>query len=33
LIELIVVGGWYRLIGCLINATGVQREPWAARLP
>lgn len=33
LIELIVVGGWYRLIGCTINATGVQLEPWAARFP
>ncbi len=33
LIELIVIGGWYRLIGCLINAVGVQREPWAASFP
>ena len=33
LIELIVVGGWYRLIGSVINATRVPLEPWAARFP
>jgi 4-carboxymuconolactone decarboxylase len=33
LIELLVVGGWYRLIGSVINATGVQSESWAARFP
>jgi 4-carboxymuconolactone decarboxylase len=33
LIELIVVGGWYRLIGSVINATRVPLELWAARFP
>ena len=33
LIELLVIAGWYRLIAYVINAAGVQREPWAARFP
>jgi 4-carboxymuconolactone decarboxylase len=33
LIELLVIAGWYRLIAYVINATGVQRESWAARFP
>ena len=31
LVELIVTAGWYRLISYLINALGIQLEPWAAR--
>jgi alkylhydroperoxidase family enzyme len=33
LIELLVTAGWYRLISYVINAAGVEREPWAARFP
>ena len=33
LIELVVCAGWYRLISQLINATGVELEPWAERFP
>ena len=33
LLELLVTAGWYRLVSCVINAAGVQREPWAARFP
>ena len=33
LLELLVTAGWYRLIAYVINAAGVQREPWAARFP
>jgi hypothetical protein len=33
LLELIVTGGWYRLISYVINACGGPREPWAARFP
>jgi alkylhydroperoxidase family enzyme len=33
LLELLVTAGWYRLISYVINAAGVQREPWAARFP
>ena len=33
LIELLVIAGWYRLIAYVINAVGVEREPWAARFP
>jgi 4-carboxymuconolactone decarboxylase len=33
LIELLVIAGWYRLLSYVINAAGVQREPWAARFP
>ncbi|HYB22517.1 MAG TPA: carboxymuconolactone decarboxylase family protein [Solirubrobacteraceae bacterium] len=33
LLELVVVAGWYRLISYVINAAGVEHEPWAARFP
>jgi alkylhydroperoxidase family enzyme len=33
LLELVITAGWYRLISYVINAAGVQLEPWAARFP
>lgn len=33
LLELLVTAGWYRLISYVINAAGVQCEPWAASFP
>jgi hypothetical protein len=33
LLELVILAGWYRLISCVINAAGVELEPWAARFP
>ncbi len=33
LLELVVVAGWYRTIAYVVNAAGVQPEPWAARFP
>jgi 4-carboxymuconolactone decarboxylase len=33
LLELLVIAGWYRLLSYVINAAGVQCEPWAARFP
>jgi 4-carboxymuconolactone decarboxylase len=33
LLELVVTAGWYRLIACVINACGIEREPWAERFP
>jgi alkylhydroperoxidase family enzyme len=33
LLELTITAGWYRLISYVINAAGVQHEPWAARFP
>lgn len=33
LLEAVIVCGWYRLISYVINAAGVQPEPWAARFP
>jgi len=33
LLELLITAGWYRLLSYVINAAGVQREPWAARFP
>jgi 4-carboxymuconolactone decarboxylase len=33
LLELVVTAGWYRIISYVINACGVQLEPWAARFP
>ncbi|HEX3910308.1 MAG TPA: carboxymuconolactone decarboxylase family protein [Solirubrobacteraceae bacterium] len=33
LLELVTVAGWYRLISYLINAVGIELEPWAARFP
>lgn len=31
LLELLVIAGWYRLISYVINAVGIELEPWAAR--
>jgi 4-carboxymuconolactone decarboxylase len=33
LLELLVTAGWYRLLSYVINAAGVEHEPWAARFP
>jgi hypothetical protein len=33
LLELIITVGWYHLLSYVINAAGVQLEPWAARFP
>ena len=33
LLELVVTAGWYRLLSGVINALGVELEPWAARFP
>ncbi len=33
LLELLVIAGWYRLLSYVINAVGVEREPWAPRFP
>ncbi|HEV3129946.1 MAG TPA: carboxymuconolactone decarboxylase family protein [Solirubrobacteraceae bacterium] len=33
LLELVIIAGWYHLIAYVINAAGVQLEPWAARYP
>ena len=33
LLELIACAGWYRLIAQVINAAGVELEPWAERFP
>jgi alkylhydroperoxidase family enzyme len=33
LLELLVCAGWYRLISQVINAAGVELEPWAERFP
>ena len=33
LLELVIIAGWYRLISYVINAAGVQSEPWAAPFP
>lgn len=33
LMELVIVAGWYRLLSCVINATRIELEPWAARFP
>src|SRR4051794_13951470 len=33
LFELLVTAGWYRLIAYVINACGVEPEPWARTLP
>jgi 4-carboxymuconolactone decarboxylase len=33
LLELLVTAGWYRLLSYVINAVGIEREPWAARFP
>jgi len=31
LLELVITAGWYRLLSYVINAAGVESEPWAAR--
>jgi 4-carboxymuconolactone decarboxylase len=33
LLELVITVGWYRLIAGVINAVGIEHEPWAARFP
>lgn len=33
LLELVVLAGWYRLIAGVINALGVEDEPWARTFP
>lgn len=33
LLELLVTAGWYRLLAGVINAVGIEPEPWAARFP
>jgi alkylhydroperoxidase family enzyme len=33
LLELVILAGWYRLIAGVINAVGIELEPWAARFP
>jgi 4-carboxymuconolactone decarboxylase len=33
LLELIVTTGWYRTLSYVINAIGIEHEPWAARFP
>jgi 4-carboxymuconolactone decarboxylase len=33
MIELLLIAGWYRLLAYVINAIGVEHEPWAARFP
>jgi 4-carboxymuconolactone decarboxylase len=33
LLELIITAGWYRLLSYVINACGIELEPWAARFP
>lgn len=33
LLELVITTGWYRLLAGVINAVGIEPEPWAARFP
>src|SRR5919106_2202932 len=33
LLELLITAGWYRLLSYVINACGIEHEPWAARYP
>jgi alkylhydroperoxidase family enzyme len=33
ILELTITAGWYHTISFVINAAGVQLEPWAARFP
>jgi len=33
LLELLITAGWYRLIAGVINAVGIELEPWAGRFP
>jgi 4-carboxymuconolactone decarboxylase len=33
ILELVITSGWYHTISFVINAAGVEHEPWAARFP
>jgi alkylhydroperoxidase family enzyme len=33
ILELVIAAGWYHTISFVINAAGVQPEPWAVRFP
>jgi alkylhydroperoxidase family enzyme len=33
ILELVITAGWYQTISFVINAAGVQLEPWAVRFP
>lgn len=33
LLEVVIIVGWYRLLSSVINAVGIEPEPWAARFP
>ena len=33
ILELVVTAGWYHTISFVVNAAGVELEPWAARFP
>jgi alkylhydroperoxidase family enzyme len=33
LLEIVIAAGWYRLLSYVINAAGIELEPWAARFP
>jgi alkylhydroperoxidase family enzyme len=33
LLEMVAVCGFYHLISFIVNAAGIEREPWAARFP
>ncbi len=33
LLELVIIAGWYRVLSGVINAVGIQLEPWAPRFP
>jgi alkylhydroperoxidase family enzyme len=33
ILELVIAAGWYHTISYVINAAGVQLEPWAVRFP
>jgi alkylhydroperoxidase family enzyme len=33
ILELVITAGWYHTIAYVINACGVEREPWAERFP
>ena len=33
LLELVIIAGWHRLLSGVINAVGVELEPWASRFP
>jgi len=33
ILELVITAGWYHTVAYVVNACGVEREPWAARSP